>query len=191
MRAIFIDIQRPLDSKLVDPVNSQSLGGMVMSVNTKLTKPRRDFSIRSWDNLLASQIELLRSDLHGSRSGGVFWFDGDVWSNINEPMFVANGNGSQLQFQLPVDNVFPSSCKFWDNQTLVTDWTMNSDPAIVTFTSAPTGRITFIGKRKFRIMMADNQDTLLSESQLWSDGTDGVYSMQPINFVEVEAVSVA
>lgn len=191
MRAVFIDIQRPIDSKLNDPTNSQSLGGMVMSVNTKLTKPRRDFSIRSWDTLLANQIELIRNDMHSSRSSAVFWLDGDVWANINEPMFVANGNGVQTQFPMPVDNIFASSCKFWDNQTLKTDWTLISDPATVTFTAAPTGRITFIGKRKFRVMLSENQDTLLSESQLWSNSTDGVYSMQPLNFIEVEAVNVA
>jgi hypothetical protein len=191
MRAIFIDIQRPLESKLLDPVTSQSLGGMVTSLNIKLDKPRREFNVRSWDTLLHQQMELLRNEIHSGRANGVYWLDGEKYGFIEEPMFVANGNSVQKQFQLPVNNVFPSSCKFWDNQTLKTDWTINSEPAIVTFTSAPTGRITFIGKRKFRVIQKVENDVLLAESQLFSNTTDGVYTAEPINFIEVEAVDIA
>lgn len=191
MRAIFIDIERPLESRLLDPVNMQGLGDMAISVQTKTTRPRREFSIKSWDTLLEQQMELIRNEIHAARAIAVFWLDGDKYADINEPMFVANGNGSQTEFPLPVNNVFPSSCKFWDNQTLKTDWTMISEPAVVSFTAAPTGRITFVGRRKFRVMQRNDNETLLAESQLYSNTTDGVYSFQPLNLIEVEGVNVA
>lgn len=190
MRAIFIDVQRPLDSKLLDPVDTQSLGGMVTTLTTKLARPRREFGVRSWDTLLHQQIELLRNEIHTGRANGVYWLDGDKYSEINEPMFIGNGNGVQLQFPLPINNVFPSSCKFWDNQTLKTDWTLSTEPAVVTFTSAPIGRITYVGKRKFRVIQKVDNDTILSESQIFSSDTDSAYTAEPIIFLEVEGVDI-
>jgi hypothetical protein len=191
MRGIFIDIQRPLDSKLIDPLEVNSLGEAAVSLVNKLSKPRREFSIRSWDTLLQSQIEQIRNEIHAGRSTGVFFTDGDIWADITEPMFVANGNGIQKQIPLPVDNIFPSSCSFYDNGVLKTDWTIIRDPATVVFTAAPTGRITFTGKRKFRVVLTANDGSIFSESQLYRNEDDGVYNFQPLVFIEVEGVGRA
>jgi hypothetical protein len=191
MRALFIDIQRPLDSKLLDPINSEQLGENAISMSNKLTKPRREFSIRSWDTLLQAQVEQIRNEIHGARSTGVFFIDGDIWAEINEPMFVANGNGIQKQFPLPVDNIFPSSCQFYDNGVAKTDTTFVRDPATVIFTAAPSGRITFTGKRKFRVIMVPSDTGIFNESQLFRDDDDGAYTVQPLVFTEVEAVNRA
>ena len=191
MRAIFIDIQRPLDSKLLDPLITNQLGEAAVSLSNTYPKPRREFRVQSWDTLLQAQIEQVRNEIHGARSTGTFFVDGDIWAEINVPMFVANGNGVQTQFPLPVDNIFPSSCKFWDNTEVKTDWTMVRDPATVTFTAAPTGRITFTGKRKFRCIIAATEDSIFSESQLYRNTEDGVYSFTGIVLREVEAVNRA
>lgn len=189
MRAIFIDIQRPLDSSLLDPLVTNQLGESAISMASKFPKPRREFKVKSWDMLLEAQIEQIRNELHAARGAGVFFIDGDVWSEINVPMFVANGNGSQKQFPLPIDNVFPSSCKFWDDTSVKTDWTIVRDPATVTFTAAPSGRITFTGKHKFRVALASSEDGIFSESQIFRNTEDGVYSFSAIVLREVEAVN--
>lgn len=191
MRAFFIDPQRPIESRLLDPVAAQNLGGASVSLAAKLEKPRREITVKSWDTLLQAQVEQIRNEIHAARSTGVFFVDGDIWATIEYPMFVANGNGVQKQFPLPVNDVFPSSSKFWDDQTLKTDWTMVRDPATVTFTAAPTGRITWIGKRKFRMIIIPSEDSIFNESQLYRNSTDGVYSMAPLIFLEVEGVNRA
>lgn len=191
MRALFIDIQRPLESKLLDPINQEQIGEGVISMSAKLSKPRREFTVNSWDTLLQAQIEQIRNEIQGARGTAVFYLDGDIWAEINEPMFISNGNGVQKQFPLPVDNIFPSSCKFWDNQTLKTDWTIIRDPATVTFTAAPTGRITFVGRRKFRVINTPSDSGIFNESQLYRNEDEGAYSMSPLVFLEVEAINIA
>jgi len=189
MRAFFIDPQRPIESRLLDPISNEVLGEMVLSLSNKLQKPRREIRINSWDTLLQDQIEQIRNEIHGGRGTGVFFLDGDIWATINYPIFVGNGNGVQTEFPLPINDAFPSSWKFWDNQTLKTDWTMVRDPATVVFTAAPTGRITGTGKRKFRVILQTSDDSIFTETQLYRNTTDGVYSMNPLVFLEVEAIN--
>ena len=191
MRALFIDIQRPLESSLRDPLINNQLGDAAVSIANVYPKPRREFRVKSWDTLFQAQIEQIRNEVHAARSSGTFYVDGDIWAEINYPMFVANGNGVQKQFPLPIDNVFPSSCKFWDDTTLKTDWTMIKDPATVVFTAAPTGRITFTGKHKFRCIMIPAEESIFTESQLYRSTEEGVYNFSGIVFREVEAINRA
>ncbi len=189
MRTLFLDAQRPINSRLLDPPNKQNLGSGTISISQKLEKPMREFSIKSWDQLLRDQIEIIRNEIHAGRITAVAWFDGDQWGDITEPIFIGEGNGAQLEFPMPFDNCFPPSWKIWVNQTLNTSWSMSGD--ILTFTAAPTGRITGIGKRKFRVIVVDNSDAIMSEEQILTSNEEGVYSMEPLVFQEVRATSIA
>jgi hypothetical protein len=192
LRCLFLEVNRPLDSKLLDPVGNEDLGsGGAVSLSKKLDRPIREFTVKSWDQLLRSQIEMIRNEIHAGRITGVFWTDGDQYGDITEPIFIADGNGSQTQFVMPFANVFAPSWKIWVGQALTTTWTMDEEPGVITFTSAPTGRITGLGKRKFRVVMVDNSGSILSESQLVTTSTDGAYSMEPIVLREANAVNVA
>ena len=190
MRCLFLDIQRPAASKLTDPSNAQDLGSGNVSISRRFEKPMREFSLKSWERLFRDQMEIIRNEIHAGRITAIANFDGDQWGNITEPIFIAEGNGSQLEFPMPFDNCFPSSWKIWVGQTLNTAWTMPGD--VLTFSSAPTGRITGIGKRWFRVRMVDNSDSVLGESQVYTntDG-DGVYEMEDITLREVQGTSIA
>jgi hypothetical protein len=61
----------------------------------------------------------------------------------------------------------------------------------VTFATAPTGRITGTGKRKFRVILQTSDDSIFSETQLYRNSTDGAYNMSPLSFLEVEGVNIA
>lgn len=192
MRALFLDVNRPLESKLLDPGGNEDLGsGGAVSLSRKLDRPIREFTIKSWDVLLKTQIEIIRNEIHAGRITGVFWTDGDQYGEITEPIYIADGNGNQTQFTMPFANVFAPSWKIWVGQVLTTAWTMDEEPGVITFTSAPTGRITGIGKRKFKVIMVDNSDSILTESQLVTTATDGGYSMEPITLREANSVNLA
>lgn len=193
MRTLFLDVIRPIDSKLLDPSQSDDLGsGGAISRSPKYDRPIREFSLKSWDTILRDQMEIIRNEIQAGRITGIFWLDGDQYGEITEPIFIGEGNSSQTQFVMPFPNVFAPSWKIWDGRTLKTDWTMDEEPGVITFTSAPIGRLTGIGKRKFRVVIVDSSDSILSESQLYTntDG-EGVYSMQPIIFREANGVNIA
>ena len=193
IRALFLDPVRPINSKLLDPSQSADLGGGgAVSISKKLDRPIREFSIKSWDTLLRTQMELIRNEIQAGRISGVFWFDADQYGETTEPIFIGEGNSSQLQFVMPYPNVFAPSWKIWDGSTLVTDWTMDDEPGVITFTSAPSGRITGMGKRKYRVIMIDSSGSILSETQLYSRSSDGagVYSMEPIVLREANGVNI-
>jgi len=192
MRALFLDPIRPIGSKLLDPSQSSDLGGSgALSISKKLDRPIREFNIKSWDTLLKTQMEQIRNEIHAGRISGVFWLDGDQYGETEEPIFIAEGNSAQLQFVMPYPNLFAPSWKIWDGTTLVTTWTIDEEPGVITFQSAPTGRITGIGKRKFRVVMVDSSGSILSETQLYSHLEDGVYSMEPITLREANGVAIA
>lgn len=194
MRALFLDPIRPITSKLLDPSQSSDLGGGgAVSISKKLDRPIREFSVASWDTLLKTQMELIRNEIQAGRISGVFWLDGDQYGETTEPIFIAEGNGSQKQFVMPYPNVFAPSWKIWDGIDLITDWTMDEEPGVLVCTTAPSGRITGIGKRKYRVIMIDSSGSILSETQLYSriDDSAGVYSMEPIILREANGVSVA
>lgn len=192
MKAVFIDVQRPIESKLIDPnSSSQNVGDSAISRLALLTKPRREFTFKSWDTLMGPQAEIIRNWIHMARITGVFALDGDHYGIIEEPIFIAEGNGVQKEYPLPFDNVYPSSWKIWVGTTLNTGWTMKPNSGILVFSSAPTGRITGIGKRWFRVAFDDQEASLLNESQVYSSPEDQVYSLQPITLIEVEGVDVS
>lgn len=190
MRTLYLDIERPMDTRLLDPSNSEKVGGPVLTINTSFTKPMREFTIRSWNTLLKDQMEIIRNEVHAGRISGVFWFDGEAYGDITEPIYIGDGNNSQTEFPMPFDNVFAPSWEIKVNNVLNTGWTMYEQSGVLVFTSAPTGRITGTGKRKFRVVMTPNSDSLLGESQLYSRSDDGVYTMQPITLTEVQAVNI-
>jgi hypothetical protein len=191
MKALFIDVQRPIESRLLDPATTEAVGDAVITRSARLPKPRREFTLKSWDTLLATQAELIRNGIHASRITSVFWFDGDKYAEIEERIFIGEGNGSQLEFPLPYNNVFPSSWKIYVNETLNTGWTMRKDSGVIVFSSAPSGRISGLGKHKFRVVMVDESDSILSESQIYSSDQGQVYELAPITLLEVEGVNVA
>ena len=191
MRTLWLDCQRPIDSKLLDPSSSDRIGGAALSINKRFAKPMREFSLKSWDTLLADQMEIIRNEVHAGRISGVFWLDGDAWGNITEPVYINDADGVQLQYPMPYDNVFAPSWKIYINGILNTGWTMHEQTGVLVFTTAPTGRITGTGKRKFRVVINENSEAILSESQIYSSRTDGVYSMNALVLMEVEGVNVA
>lgn len=188
MRTLLIDAQRPIESRLLDPANKESTGNAAYSISRKYEKPMREFSVKSWDTMLRDQIEIIRNEIHAGRVTATAWFDGDQWGNVRKPIFIAEGDGIQEEFPMPFDNCFPSSWKIWVNQTLTTTWAMVGDTLI--FTSAPSGRITGIGKHKFRVIIVDNAESLLTESQIYTNTEEqGVYSMTPIVLREVQGMT--
>lgn len=191
MKALFLDIQPPLESKLLDPRSTQNLGVGALSLSKKLDRPLREFSAKTWEKLLRDQIQILRNEIHAGRVTGVFFTDGDQYGDIVEPIFISDGNGSQTQFLMPFPYVHAPSWKIWDNQTLKTDWVMDEEVGSITFTAAPVGRITGIGKRKFKVVIIDNSESLLNESQIYKNNSgEGVYEHTAIVLREVFGVNV-
>jgi len=191
MRTLFLDVKRPVESRLLDPSTAEDLGGAAKSINKKLYKPVREFSLEPWDQLLRTQMEIIRNEIHAGRITGVFWLDGDQYGDITEPIFIAEGNGVQTEFPLPFDNVFAPSWVIYVNGVVYTNWTMQEESGVLVCGTAPTGRITGKGKRKFRVIMQNSSESILSESQLYSNDPDGVYALQnPLVFLEVEATNI-
>jgi hypothetical protein len=161
VRGLFFDINFPMDSNLVDPGIRASIGNSVVSTGIRYEKPRRRFVIRTWDSLLKEQIAILRNEIHAARVTSVLWFDGGSYGDIIEPIFISEGNGLQTEFAMPVDNVFAPSWLIYVNGVLNTAWSMREQSGILVFAVAPTGRITGKGKRKFRVILEDEGDSLL------------------------------
>lgn len=192
MKALFFDLDGPLDSQLIDPSSIDNVGDGIVAIKKKLFKPKREFGLKSWDTLLKDQMEIIRNAVHSYRITAVFYFDGDFYGEITEPIYIADGNNSQLEFPMPFDNVFASSWIIYVNGTIVTNWTMMEEEGVLVFDSAPTGRITGKGKRKFRVIFKPDQTTLLNESQIYRNTSgDAVYSAQPIVLTEVGAVNIS
>lgn len=189
MRAMFLDVQRPIGTRLLDPSSTSNLGQGAISRSQSLAKPMREFTIRSWDTLLLEQAENIRNELHAARITGVYWLYIDTYNEATTPIFIGQGNGSQTQFPAPYNDVRRDSWILYVNGTINTGWTVNGD--VFVFSSAPTGRITGIGKRKFRVMLADETESLVSESQLYKGDDGSVYNIEPIVLKEVEGVSIS
>ncbi len=191
MKAIFLDIERPMQSRLVDPAISKDLGGGAVSINRRLFKPVREFELKPWEQLLRDQTEILRHIVHESRVTGIFWLDGDQYADIHEPIFIGHGNGVSKEYPMPFNNVFAPSWVIYVNRVPRTDWTMKEEAGILVFSgTAPVGRITGVGKRKFRVIFKPGEDNLLSETQVHTTQKgEGVYSIEPIRLIEVEGVN--
>jgi hypothetical protein len=191
MRTLFLDIKHPIESRLLDPSTSDDLGGAAKTIHKKLQKPIREFSLEPWDQLLRDQMEVIRNEVHAGRITGVFWLDGDQYGDITEPIFIADGNGVQTEFPMPFDNIFAPSWIIYEDGVAITNWTMKEESGILVCGTAPSGRLTGIGKRKFRVIFRDSSESILSETQLYSSDTDGVYALQnPITLLEVEATNI-
>ena len=194
MRGLFIDIDYSaggLESRLLDPATRSELGGGAFAINKRLFKPVREFSLKSWDKLFRDQMENIRNEIHSGRITGVFWLDGGQYGEIKEPIFIGEADGQRTEFPMPVDNCFAPSWKIYINGVLNTSWTMAEESGVLIFSTAPTGRVTGTGKRKFRVIIIDDSDSILAENQVYTNKTgDGVYSQTAIKLLEVEAVNV-
>jgi len=190
MRALFLDIERPIESRLLDPSSSEKLGQGATSRSASLAKPIREFTLKSWDTLLLAQAEKIRNEIHAARITGVFWLFINGYNEATEPIFIGQGNGSQTEFPAPYNDILAPTWKLYVNQTLTTGWTAPGGDTFK-FISAPTGRITGIGKRKFRVVITENNESILSESQIFSGPDGSVYVIEPLIFTEAEGVNVA
>lgn len=187
MRATFLDVSYPLESNLLDPPIRSAMGDSALSTGRKLEKPRRQFVITiAGEYLLSGQMELLRNAIHSARITGVMWYDGGSWNEITEPIWIADGNSVQTEFLMPFDNVYAPSWILYENGVINTGWTMKEQSGVVVFNTAPTGRITGKGKRKFRVVMEDQSDVILKETQHHQQ----VFSMGTITLREVQAVNI-
>ena len=188
MRALFLEVERPISSKLLDPVQSKRIGDGALSRSASLFKPMREITIKSWDQLLRPQLEKIRNEIAAGRITGTFWLRIDSFGgDMHEPMFIAEGDGVNTQFPMPVNNVYPNSWVITVSGVTVTAWTMTADT--ITFTSAPTGRIEGYGKRKFKVMLQESE-SILEETEIYRNDTEAVGSVTPLVFIEVEGVNV-
>jgi hypothetical protein len=186
MRTLFLDVNYPIQSKLFDPPTRADVGESAVATSAKLDKPRRQFTLQTWDQLLRDQVENIRNEIHSGRITGVFWFDGGPWGDVTENIFIGEGNSFQKEFPMPFDNVFAPSWLIYVNGVLNTNWTMKEQAGILVFTSAPTGRITGNGKRKFRVVLEDQSESILDETQ----HHQSVFGIGSIILREVQATSV-
>ena len=188
MRHLILDPSLPIESRLLDAANTDGLGGGAISRSIGFCKPYREFTIKSWENLLQDQAEIIRNAIHGGRITAVYWLQIAGYDTITEPIFIADGNNVQLEFPTPFNDIYAPSWILKVNQTVVTNWTCVGDTFV--FTSAPSGRITGTGKRRYRVIIQANNDSLLNEQQLFVSDEGQVYSLAPVVFTEVEGVNI-
>lgn len=165
MRTLLVRPTIPTPTEILDPVLEAPLGREEYSRRPLTKRARREFDLTFAVN---DQYGAERVQEIATYSGGYtpLWFDGNAWSEIQNPYLVFVGDGVTTQIIVPFKNLFPSSCVFYEDGIVKTDWTMPDDgvSGIVVFTTPPASEseITFIGKRKIKVVLVAEEHSVQS-----------------------------
>ena len=121
---------------ILAPVSQFGLGQGVPAQRRRYAKPRYRFEIevslasRAEAEQLAGQLRYLQGDTP-------VWFDGADYGDIQNPVLVGYGTGTQTNYFLPHDNVAQASLVVTVNEVTESGWTLTESTGLLVFDSAP------------------------------------------------------
>lgn len=165
MEGILINNYDPPEVSIIAPTIKVDLGSGLIQSTRRWKMVRHEFSYQFsvQETARAEEFRYAIKFLQGDRE---ILFDGGVFGDLGEPQFIAYGDGSKQQFDLPDSLVHAPSFMLYINGLLYPQWTLDEDAGQLTIGFPPplNASITAQYRRMFKCKILSDDKVIFTQT---------------------------
>jgi len=183
IQTLSLDTHYSIYRDMVAPQLTGQLGGGAMQRRRRYERPTYRFRVRN-SHATKADAEYLYSFLQYHQGDIPFWWSGNAWGVLDNPILFGFGDGVRTQFFLNNRNITAASYSIFGNAVAIGGVTVDLPSGLVTFGSgAPADGVKLTAKYNctYKVVFAGDSEILQSEELMY----EHLYKYEGITLVEL------